>query len=1014
LSRPADTVRGGRRLFLPLIAILVLGALGGIAASFVGGEHHFRAQVESELGAIATSKAGDLEHWRQARLADGSVFFRNPAWTALARRALEQPGDSAASRQIEDWFRGHLNSGQYDLICLLDRNGTSRISEPSGGESCAVLSEVGLPEARRTRQVTLFDLHHDSPGGTIHMGIIAPILEEGDAGRLLGFVLLRIDPNAFLYPALQTWPTPSRTAETLIVRREGDLVIYLNPIRFRQDAALNMRLPIARNELPAAQAARGREGLVEGIDYRGEAVMAAVRAVPDSPWFVVAKVDRSEIYGPLRARLLPPMLLAISLLLAAAAAAWALRTREVREGENRIRALADSARDAILVIDSEGRLTNWNPAAERILGYSRSEALGRNVHDLLVPARFRDTQEAAFPEFQRTGRGAAIGQTLELAARRKDGVEIAVELSLSAVALQGQWNAVGILRDITERKGAEAELLRVKEALEETNRDLEAAVARAQAMTRAAQQANAAKSQFLANVSHELRTPLNGVLGMADLLLDTSLEEDQRHCLEIVRTSGESLLRVINDILDFAKMEADKLDLESMAFDLRSTLDSVVDILAARALEKKLRFSCRLAPGIHSTLRGDPGRLRQVLLSLGENAVKFSERGQVALEMEVEKETDNSLRVRFEVHDNGIGVPPEMRERIFLPFEQADFSDTRRFGGAGLGLAIAKRVVELMGGEIGYRSRNGQGSTFWFTAVFSKEDPPEGTEERSSAELWGTRSLIVCDNAASGRLLHAQLAALGLRLEIAGDPSRALDLLREARAAGDPIRVVLCDLVLSWSLGEELGRAVQADPELRGTSLIALVSSGQRGDAQRYAEAGFAAYLVKPIQLHQLGACLTRILPGNGPSEPGRQPALITRHTLNESGRKTIRILVAEDNVVNQLVVQRMLAKLGLRADMVANGREAAQALESVPYDLVFMDVQMPEMDGLEATRVIRSGAGMEANAQVPIIALTAHTMPGDRERCFEAGMNDYLSKPLMLRNLADVLEKWLAIPLNT
>ncbi len=678
--------------------------------------------------------------------------------------------------------------------------------------------------------------------------------------------------------------------------------------------------------------------------------------------------------------------------------------KALQESEARLRIITDSAQDAILMMDANGLISYWNPAAERILGYTGAEAIGRNLHALLVPPRYLGAHQAAFPLFQQTGHGAAVGKTLDLEARRKDGQDISIQLSLSAIQLLGAWHAVGILRDITEQKRVEAELL-------ETNRHLEETTALANQLAAEAEQASIAKSEFLANMSHEIRTPMNGVIGMAGLLLDTELNGEQRRYAEIVRTSGESLLGLINDILDFSKIEAMKLELEALDFDLTSLLEDLVATLAVNAHEKGIELFCAADPRVPTLLRGDPGRLRQILNNLAGNAVKFTSAGEVAVRVSLLDENEAGILLRFSVRDTGIGIPGDKLGLVFDKFSQVDASTTRQYGGTGLGLAISKQLVALMGGEIGAKSEEGKGSEFWFTARLGRQ--PEGAQSESipPADLAGVRALIVDDNATNREFLTARLASWGMRPSEAQDGPGALQALHRALDANDPFRIAVIDMQMPGMDGKTLGRAIKADGRLADLRMVMLTSLGARGDARRFQEIGFAAYATKPIRHMELKAVLSLALTDRAGTEPMPRP-IATRHmareTLNRFSGRTARILLAEDNITNQQVAQGILKRLGLSADAVANGAEAVEALGAIPYDLVLMDVQMPVMDGLEATRVIRDPLSAVRNHRIPVIAMTAYAIRGDRENCLEAGMNDYVSKPVSPQSLAEVLEKWL------
>ncbi len=655
----------------------------------------------------------------------------------------------------------------------------------------------------------------------------------------------------------------------------------------------------------------------------------------------------------------------------------------LRESEAKFKAIFDDAPVAYHELDRDGHITRVNRAEQRLLGYPAEELLGRPIWDLVF-------EKASQNEVKRKLTGTVPRESYERRFIRKDGTLVPV-LVEDRLIYDAEGSVTGIrttLHDITQQKQMEEEQRQARDAAIESAR---------------------LKSEFLANMSHEIRTPMNGVIGMTGLLLDTALDEEQRDCAETIRASGEALLTIINDILDFSKIEAGKLQFETLDFLLNTAVEDTIELLAERAHNKKIELACLVYSDVPTALRGDPGRLRQVLTNLLGNAIKFTERGEVILRAEKQSETDHEVVIRFQITDTGIGISDAAQQSLFQAFTQADGSTTRKYGGTGLGLAISKQLVELMGGEIGVNSTPGQGSTFWFTARFAKQPADAGIAPPPLVSLDKLRVLIVDDNATNRKILSHQLGSWGMIHDEADSGARALQLLRAAAAQGSAYDLAVLDLMMPGMDGFELAREIKSDPAIASVHLVMLTSFGARGHGAAAREAGVAAYLTKPVRQSQLFDCLANVISiaQTAPTPDDSHPTakLVTRHTLKEAEMMSHkRILLAEDNVVNQKVAVRQLQKLGYRADAVANGREALEALERIPYDLVFMDCQMPEMDGYQATGEIRRREGTAKHTF--IVAMTANAMEGDRAKCIAAGMDDYVSKPVRAEDLNAVLAR--------
>ncbi|HIJ86439.1 MAG TPA: response regulator [Desulfuromonadales bacterium] len=801
----------------------------------------------------------------------------------------------------------------------------------------------------------------------------------------------------------------------------------------------------------------GFEGSGETINSKGQHFLASFKHLQSTNWILAANYPAAEAYQPITRFRNYFLVSMIAAMLAAIALAWKLgigisrpltgfieqftdlvqpdsdkRQRlddhrsdelgllarsfntlldEVQRRETALMAAEEETRLAheqasqifrltpspTFTVDLNRIITSWNEAMFRATGYSATEVIG-------IPCNFF----AELPCKNRCGLFAPempkpiMGRECTL--RHKDGECRVISKNVDYLrdAHENIIGGIESFEDITDRKLAEEKLSASSALLELKNVELGAALITAEEATKA-------KSTFLATMSHEIRTPMNGVIGMTGLLLETELSDEQRGYAEIVNRSGENLLGLINDILDFSKIEAGKLDMEILNFDIRTIMEDTAEMLAMRASQAGLELICRIDPGVPTCLKGDPGRLRQIITNLAGNSIKFTHQGEIGITAQIDSESKASVVIKFAITDSGIGIPEDRRAAIFSPFTQVDGSTTRIYGGTGLGLAICKQLTELMGGEIGIESEEGKGSTFWFTARFEKltDGETQNLAALHCPDITGTKVLVVDDNATHLLLMMTLLNHWGCRYETAVDGETALALLHEASEQGEPFQIALLDQVMPGMDGLELGRRIKADPALESTLLVMVTALGNRAVAAQLKDLGFVGFVPKPVRQSQLYDCIAHAL--------GRieqiSPAEVSPHPVvegqNLAARQRIRILLAEDNIINQKVAQSILGKLGYKVDVVANGLEAVRALELIDYDIVLMDCQMPEMDGFAATVMIRDPESDVLNHKVPIIAMTANAMKGDRDQCLEVGMDDYLAKPVKKDELAAMLERW-------
>ncbi len=656
-----------------------------------------------------------------------------------------------------------------------------------------------------------------------------------------------------------------------------------------------------------------------------------------------------------------------------------------RQSEAQLNAYFNASPAGMGMVDSQLRYLKVNQGLADITGLSVEEHRGKTIRET-VP-QLADILEPLYQEVLATGKPLL---NFEVSGETASSPGEVRDWQLSYFPLMDEESkpkAVGtVVTEITMQKRAEVELNYSKMAAESADR---------------------AKSDFLANMSHEIRTPINGVIGMTDLLLDTALTDEQRGLAETIRSSGNALLTIINDILDFSKIEAGKFTFDEIAFNSHDVLEGTLESLAERSQAKKIELAGFIEPAVPMRLCGDAGRIRQVLTNLVGNAIKFTEAGEVTVRVSCDTENESECEIRFKVSDTGQGIAPEMQERLFQPFVQGDTSTTRKFGGTGLGLAISNYLVQKMGGNIGLESVLGKGSTFWFT-VRLRKSPALQSSLDSSNRLANVRVLVVDDNRTSRRFLHEQIIAWKMRNGKATTGGDALDCLRKAAREGDPYQLAITDLDMPNLDGVELAREIKADPEIAGTRLILLAGFGKRINSEELHIAGFADWCVKPVRQTALFNCLTNAVLDTSATSHTSPGSLAPARPLKPAAR----VLLAEDNVVNRLVALGQLKHLGYAADAVPNGVAVLEALDRTHYDIILMDCQMPEMDGYETTRRIRT---RRDNFPPPyIIALTAHAMQGASEKCLAAGMDDYVSKPIVFETFAAALARGLSAGMKT
>ena len=1019
LARPAQGVvgalRAGRvdsweRAMYAALGLALLTVLAGGAWHYHAQEAMVRREVEADLKAIGRLKVEQIVQWRAERLGDASVLMVSRFFAESVARWLAnpQPGDS---ERILAWLHALQKNYRYHDVLLVDGRGQVRLSASGRPTTFHSATLQSLADGWRTRQPVFTDLHLPPGASVPQLKVIAPLIPgSATTGEPLGAVVLQVEARQFLYPLIQSWPTASRSAETLLVRREGEEAVFLNDLRHGTDKALTLRLPLTRREVPAVWAVLGHEGVFDGVDYRGIKVLSVLQRIPDSPWFMVAKMDEAEALADWRHQSALIVAVIVTLLLALATTARLLimqhagcrkleqsaaalrqreeeirtlntglerrvaeRTAELRGSEEQFRATFEHAAVGIAHVGLDGLWLRVNGRLCELLGFAREELLQLTFQDITHAGDLA----ADLSNVRRVLAGEVAHYRMEKRYWRKDRSLLWANLTVALVRQPAGAPDyfIAVVEDISARKRAEGALRLAHDDLIRANAELA--------------QASRHKDEFLANMSHELRTPLNAILGLSETLLEQHagpLTPRQIKSLTTISTSGTHLLQLINDILDLSKIEAGKLELNPETLNVAEFCEGCLVFVRTQAMQKRIAVAFEHEAGA-ARLTADPKRLKQILVNLLTNAVKFTpEGGRIGLAVAAPDDGDG---VHFTVWDTGIGIAAEDQPKLFKAFTQLDSGLNRAQEGTGLGLALVAKLADLHGGSVAFESEPGKGSRFTIALPRDTAPTPEPAAATEPDRREYRRVLLIEDDPTAGAILTGYLAQLGLASVLHGRSEDALEVALRERPD-----VILLDILLPGESGWVVLPRLKEHP---GTKDIPVVVVSVIDEPQKSRALGAEAHFTKPVTRAQLAGFFQRpfVTAAARPAAPCIAPAPPTGPA----------ILLAEDNEANIQTIGGYLEDKGYALHYAKNGLLGVQLARELRPALILMDIQMPVMDGLTAIREIRADAALSG---IPIVALTALAMPGDRERCLAAGATDYLSKPVKLTGLAALVDSLL------